>query len=150
QEVSGKEKSSDQNARAKGSGRILPVEQGTVKNEQQANGRQRKAKGQKQNGGDARQRVLHQDEGASPDQRNGYQREVGARAAHFPFPGGRISGSRNSNSRVSRIRFRPRSRPSGLYHSCVVWAPPPCPPAPIAIAGIPSDSGMLASVDEQS
>ena len=33
------------------------------------------------------------------------------------------------------MRFRPRSRPSGLNHSCCVWAPPPSPPAPMEMAG---------------
>ena len=49
-----------------------------------------------------------------------------------------------------KMRFSPRSRPSGLYHSFTVCAPPPCPPAPIEMAGMPNERGMLASVDEQS
>src|ERR1039458_7294810 len=44
------------------------------------------------------------------------------------------------------MRFKPRSRPSGLNHSWVVCAPPPWPPAPIEMAGMPSGKGMLGSV----
>lgn len=47
-------------------------------------------------------------------------------------------------------RLRPRSRPSGLNHSPVVWAPPPEPPAPMEMAGMPRLRGMLASVEAQS
>ena len=48
------------------------------------------------------------------------------------------------------MRFSPRSRPSGRNHSCNVCAPPPTPPAPMAMAGVPSDRGILASVEAQS
>src|SRR5262249_50872420 len=61
-----------------------------------------------------------------------------------------VSGSRSKRLSVKKIRLSPRSRPSGLYHSFSVRAPPPCPPAPIETAGIPSASGMFASVEEQS
>src|SRR5262249_25619379 len=57
---------------------------------------------------------------------------------------------RINNSSVSRMRLSPRARPSGRTHSWDVWAPPPIPPAPIAIAGIPSERGTLASVEEVS
>ena len=45
------------------------------------------------------------------------------------------------------MRRRAVSRPVGSYHSCNVWIPPPAPPVPIAIAGIPLERGMLASVE---
>ena len=64
--------------------------------------------------------------------------------------GGPICGSRSSRLSVRKMRLSPRSRPSGLYHSLGVWAPPPCPPAPMETAGMPSESGILASVEEQS
>ena len=50
-------------------------------------------------------------------------------------------------SMVSRMRLSPRSRPLQSNHSCNVWAPPPEPPPPIAMASRPRDSGMLASVE---
>jgi hypothetical protein len=50
-------------------------------------------------------------------------------------------------SRVSSIRLRPSSRPLQSNHSCKVWAPPPVPPPPMAMASRPSDSGILASVE---
>src|ERR1019366_8848577 len=49
--------------------------------------------------------------------------------------------------RVRRMRRRAALRPVGSYHSWRVWVPPPRPPAPMAIAGIPSERGMLASVE---
>src|SRR5207245_6649839 len=52
-----------------------------------------------------------------------------------------------SASRVSRIRLSPSSRPLQSNHSCRVWAPPPEPPPPMAMASWPSDRGMLASVE---
>src|SRR5713226_4663936 len=52
-----------------------------------------------------------------------------------------------SASRVSRMRLSPSSRPLQSNHSCRVWAPPPRPPPPMAMASRPSDSGMLASVE---
>src|SRR4051812_5813590 len=48
---------------------------------------------------------------------------------------------------VSTSRLNPNSRFVGSYHSCKVCAPPPAPPAPIARASIPNESGMFASVD---
>src|SRR5450631_2251727 len=48
---------------------------------------------------------------------------------------------------VSKIRFRPNSRPLESNHSCNVCAPPPDPPPPMAIASCPSESGIFASVD---
>jgi hypothetical protein len=51
---------------------------------------------------------------------------------------------------VTRIVIA-RAMPSGpstlSYHSPGVWASPPRPPAPMAIAGMPSEIGTLASVD---
>ena len=44
----------------------------------------------------------------------------------------------------------PTSRPEGSYHSCSVCAPPEVPPAPTAIAGMPNESGILASVEDRS
>ena len=49
--------------------------------------------------------------------------------------------------RVRRMRRRAVSRPVGSYHSCRVWMPPPMPPVPMAIAGMPRERGMLASVE---
>ena len=45
------------------------------------------------------------------------------------------------------MRRRAGSRPVGSYHSCRVWMPPPGPPAPMAMAGMFEESGMLASVE---
>ena len=45
------------------------------------------------------------------------------------------------------MRRRASSRPVGSYHSSSVWMPPPVPPAPMASAGMPSESGRLASVE---
>ena len=44
----------------------------------------------------------------------------------------------------------PKSRPDGSNHSSSVWTFPETPPPPNAIAGIPIDIGMLASVDPTS
>src|SRR5262249_6077310 len=52
-----------------------------------------------------------------------------------------------STSNISRMRFSPVSRPLHSNHSCSVWAPPPKPPPPIAIASRPMESGILASVE---
>src|SRR5215470_1109599 len=52
-----------------------------------------------------------------------------------------------SASIVSRILFKPSSRPLQSNHSCNVCAPPPEPPPPIATASRPIDKGMLASVE---
>src|SRR5882672_10667275 len=46
-----------------------------------------------------------------------------------------------SASIVSSMRFSPRSLPWQSNHSCNVWAPPPEPPPPIAIASRPSARG---------
>src|SRR5579872_6055631 len=48
---------------------------------------------------------------------------------------------------ISKIRVRPKDRPAGSNHSCKVCAPPPLPPAPIAIASRPIAIGMFASVE---
>src|SRR6266850_4742338 len=53
-------------------------------------------------------------------------------------------------STVRSARFKPNSRPAESYHSCNEWAPPPLPPAPIAMASTPRDNGIFASVDERS
>ena len=45
------------------------------------------------------------------------------------------------------MRRRAVSRPVGSYHSCRVWMPPPVPPVPMAMAGMPRERGMLASVE---
>ena len=49
-----------------------------------------------------------------------------------------------------RALASPISRPADSYHSWSECAPPPLPPAPIEMASMPSDSGMLASVEERS
>src|SRR6266849_4663875 len=51
---------------------------------------------------------------------------------------------------VSATRCRPSSLPAGSYHSSSVCAPPLRPPAPIEIAAMPTESGILASVDDRS
>src|SRR6267143_488793 len=51
---------------------------------------------------------------------------------------------------VSSTRFKPASRPAESYHSCSECAPPPLPPAPMEMASIPRESGILASVEERS
>src|SRR5208282_448695 len=51
---------------------------------------------------------------------------------------------------VSNTLCNPISRPAGSYHSSNECAPPPFPPAPIAIASIPCDNGIFASVLERS
>src|SRR5579863_5079602 len=53
-------------------------------------------------------------------------------------------------SNVSRTRCIPTSRPVESYHSWSECAPPELPPAPRAIAGIPKESGILASVEDRS
>src|SRR5882724_4186415 len=52
--------------------------------------------------------------------------------------------------RVRSTRFRPTSLLVGSYHSWREWAPPPLPPAPMAMASMPAARGMLASVEERS
>src|SRR5260221_6713815 len=47
-----------------------------------------------------------------------------------------------SASIVSSMRFSPMSLPLQSNHSCNVCAPPPEPPPPMAMASLPSDSGM--------
>ena len=47
----------------------------------------------------------------------------------------------------SSTRLRPISRSLAEYHSARVCAPPPSPPAPMDKAGMPSESGILASVE---
>src|SRR6185437_13404110 len=60
-------------------------------------------------------------------------------------------GSRPASDTAARNkRFRPSSRPVGSYHSASVCDPPPCPPAPNATAGMPSESGIFASVELRS
>src|SRR5215472_8676286 len=74
-----------------------------------------------------------------------------AHAKTLPHPQCPFScASPETPSNVSSTRCKPTSRPAGSYHSSSECAPPPLPPAPIAIASIPSDSGMFASVDERS
>ena len=80
------------------------------------------------------------------------QGEFGAEVLHHSA----VTSSRHrelscrSSAAARRMRFRPRSRPSDGTTPSVVCAPPPCPPAPMETAGIPRDSGMLASVEAQS
>src|SRR5262249_9134962 len=94
---------------------------------------------------DIAQRFLVQNKGGAPEECIERQGGVRLPAVHLPEAPLRIM-----SSRVRRIRFSPRSRPSGLNHSWVVCAPPPIPPAPNAIAGLPMERGIFASVDEQS
>src|SRR2546425_3798735 len=70
---------------------------------------------------------------------NRAQQEDGGSQVH-PLTPARVS-------RVSRMRLSPSSRPLQSNHSCRVWAPPPRPPPPMAMASWPSDRGMLASVE---
>ena len=51
---------------------------------------------------------------------------------------------------MSSTRFSPSSRPVGSYHSASVCEPLPFPPPPMAMAGIPCESGMFASVELRS
>src|SRR6185437_8856711 len=103
------------------------------------------AYGEEEDGRDGAEGVLDQDKRRAPDKGVAGQCQVRRVAAvHLPLP------PRMSRRRVRRMRLRPRSRPSVRYHSAVVCAPPPMPPAPMAMAGMPSESGMLASVEEQS
>src|SRR6266404_7289583 len=53
-------------------------------------------------------------------------------------------------STARSARLKPSSRPAESYHSCNEWAPPPLPPAPIAMASMPRDNGIFASVEERS
>ena len=91
---------------------------------------QRKAQGQEQHGRDAGQRGLDQHEGGAPDHACSEPAPPRPRAAGSPAaPRGRDAAPRIRSSSRRKMRFRPRSRPSGRNHSCVVWAPPPTPPA---------------------
>ena len=63
------------------------------------------------------------------------------------LPGGLSGGAAAGSGRCVSV---PGRALRGGTIPAVVWAPPPDPPAPIATAGIPSESGMLASVEEQS
>src|SRR5450432_2386929 len=120
--------------------------------QQQCGRRQGKADGEVQGRRNVGERRLDQYERGTPDHCVGHQRQLGLAAIHFVLSpmAAPVSPWRISSSRVSRIRLSPRSRPSGLNHSFEVCAPPPSPPPPIDTAGMPSDSGILASVEEQS
>src|SRR5579884_1523416 len=78
------------------------------------------------------------------------QFRAGPHPGHPAAPAGTGRGTVESTAIASRMRRSPSSRPSGLYHSEGVWAPPPCPPAPMDKACNPSDSGIFASVEAQS
>ncbi len=58
-----------------------------------------------------------------------------------------ISPSRPELKQSAEYAARPNSLPVVSNHSCRVCAPPPAPPAPMAMASRPSEIGMLASVD---
>ena len=93
------------------------------------------------------QRRLHQDEGGAPDDGVEEQRQVapcgGSLAARRPFRSSRISTTGSAECASGPGPGLPGGTIPG---SCALRRP--CPPAPMATAGMPSDSGILASVDE--
>src|SRR5581483_7860807 len=70
----------------------------------------------------------------------------GLEASHFVFSPERPEVATS----VRSARCSPISRPEGSYHSSKECAPPPVPPAPMEMASIPTESGMLASVEDRS
>src|SRR5579872_6400439 len=76
-----------------------------------------------------------------------HSRTTQQRSCHYQDARSRHSPTPASASMVSKIRFSPSSRPLESNHSCNVCAPPPDPPPPIAMASLPMESGMLASVE---
>src|SRR6516164_8350273 len=89
--------------------------------------------------------------GASTNQPESCHARPKAHAKTLPHPQCPFScASPETPSSVSSTRCKPTSRPAGSYHSSSECAPPPLPPAPMAIASIPSDSGIFASVEERS
>src|SRR5579864_302482 len=78
------------------------------------------------------------------DEQQEHGRERRERRLHFSAPDGAIPASART---ISNILFSASSLPVISNHSCNVCAPPPIPPAPMAIASRPSESGMFASVE---
>src|ERR1017187_9674774 len=152
--VSGEEKCAGESATRQRPARIPGMAPGTAEENQKHDGRQGESQGQKKDRRYIAQGLLDQYKCGPPDDgvddQRGFGAALGPESAPLQCEVAVNWGSRSNRHRVSIMRFKPRSRPSGLNHSCVVCAPPPWPPAPIEMAGMPSDMGMLASVEAQS